>query len=188
MNTNKSRSWRGAVTGTSLALLVALGSAVGLYTPEARACDSCNDTLLHELTHERSGSLMSRDLLAAIDNQRGLPLESLDAGGTGSAASAAAAKLDPMFEGAEFIEVISRDQGLSIPATGFVPQDIEPDHTFNISLDEGQTYLGQGVMYDGFLANGGVPGPTLRVTEGDVVRITITNTGTVPHATRYRCT
>lgn len=165
-----------------MALLAALALGAGLYASQAMACEACNDSLMHELQHERSDTPMARDLLAALDNQRGLPLGQTDSGtGGGSASNPAKAKIDAMFEGADFIDIIERDEGLSIPPTSYVPQDVEPDHDFNISLDEGMTYLGQGVMYDGFLANGGTPGPTLRVTEGDIVRITISNTGTVPH-------
>lgn len=91
------------------------------------------------------------------------------------------ARFDDLFKGAEFIEIIKRDEGLAIPPTGFVPQDAEPDHHFTVTLDEGQIYIGQGVMYDGFLADGSVPGQTLRCTQGDIVKFTVKNTGTVPH-------
>jgi nitrite reductase (NO-forming) len=161
-------------------ILAALALGAGLFASQAMACDACNDSLMHELQHERSDTPMARDLLAALDNQRGLPLGQADANGS-AGNNPAKSKLDAMFEGAEFIDIIERDEGLSIPPTSYVPQDVAPDHHFTISLDEGQTYLGQGVMYDGFLTNGGTPGPTLRVTEGDIVRITIENTGTMPH-------
>ena len=177
MNTGaKHRIWRKA--GPTATVFAALALGAGLCASQAIACDACNDSLMHQLEHERSDSPMARDLLAARENQRGLPLGQADTGGGGNPAKA---KLDEMYEGADFIDIIERDESLSIPTTSYVPQDVEPDHDFHISLDEGQTYLGQGVMYDGFLANGGTPGPTLRVTEGDIVRITIANTGTVPH-------
>jgi len=170
----------GRKAGSAVTLLAALALGAGLFATQASACDSCNDSLMHQLHNERSDTPMARDVLAAVQNQRGLPLGP-SARGTGAASNPASARLDDIFEGAEFIEIIRRDEGLSIPATSFVPQDVEPDHHFTITLDEGQTYLGQGVMYDGFLANGGVPGPTLRVTEGDIVKFTVSNTGTVPH-------
>lgn len=170
---------RGA--GPGIALLAALALAAGLHTGSVQACDACNDSLMHQLKHERSDTPMARDLLAALDNQRGLPVAPLETGATTGASNPAEAAFDEMFEGADFIEIIERDENLSIPPTSYVPQDVEPDHDFNITLDEGMTYIGQGVMYDGFLANGSTPGPTLRVTEGDIVRITISNTGTVPH-------
>ncbi len=167
----------GRKAGSAIPLLAL---ALGLYASQAIACDSCNDTLMHQLQHERSDTPMARDLLAALENQRGLPFTQSTVGG-GGGSNPATAKLDDIFAGAEFIEIIERDEGLAIPSTSYVPQDVEPDHHFTVTLDEGQIYLGQGVMYDGFLANGGVPGPTLVVTEGDIVKFTVSNTGTVPH-------
>lgn len=103
--------------------------------------------------------------------------------------SASAGLLNPLpprptpdfFKGADFIEIIERDHGLSIPATSFVPQDVEVDKTFTIRLNEGKTYLGNGVVYDGFLTNDGVPGPTFVMDEGDIIEFVVINEGTVPH-------
>jgi len=82
----------------------------------------------------------------------------------------------------EFIEIIRRDENLpNTPATGYVPQDTEPDTTITITLDEGLAYLGNGVMYDGFRTSGSIPGPTIRVTEGDIVEMRVENTGSMPH-------
>ena len=88
---------------------------------------------------------------------------------------------DPAFRGVDFIEVITRDEALTVRPTGTVAQDATPDHTFDIRLHEGTAYIGQGVIYDGFLTNGSIPGPTLVVTEGDIVRLNIINDGAVPH-------
>jgi len=82
----------------------------------------------------------------------------------------------------DFIEIIRRDEGLpNTPPTGYVPDGVQPDTVFTIQLDEGLAYLGNGVMYDGFRTNGTIPGPTLRVTEGDIVEIRVENTGSMPH-------
>ncbi len=163
-------------------VVLAAGAAALLLSANALACPACNDSFMHEIQTERMDTVTGQDILAAVSNQRGLPLGAAD---SITAAQVAAARtergLDPIFEGAEFIEIIQRDEGLDIPATSFVPQDAEPDVEFTISLDEGQTYIGQGVIYDGFVSDGKVPGPTLRVTQGDIVRMTIVNTGTVPH-------
>lgn len=80
-----------------------------------------------------------------------------------------------------FIEIIERDYGLPIPATSFVPQDTKPDKTYTIELSEGKAYIGNGVIYDGFLTDGKVPGPLLEADEGDIVELIIKNKGTVPH-------
>lgn len=81
----------------------------------------------------------------------------------------------------QFIEIIERDYQLPFPATSYVPQDTKPDKSFTIELSEGKTYIGNGVVYDGFLTNGRVPGPLIVVDEGDIVEFTIKNTGTVAH-------
>ena len=80
-----------------------------------------------------------------------------------------------------FIEIIERDYGLPIPATSYVPQDTKPDKSFTIELSEGKTYIGNGVVYDGFLTNGTVPGPLIIVEEGDIVEMIVMNKGTIPH-------
>lgn len=80
-----------------------------------------------------------------------------------------------------FIEIIKRDNSLSIPPTSYVAQNLKPDVKFSIELSEGETYIGKGVMFKGFLVNGSVPGPTLIANEGDIVEFTVINKGTVPH-------
>ncbi|WP_018169334.1 plastocyanin/azurin family copper-binding protein [Thioalkalivibrio sp. ALMg9] len=100
-------------------------------------------------------------------------------------ASVAQASMGPdfseLFGNSDFIEIIERDEGLETRPTGYVSQEAEPDHVFRIDLDEGQVPIGQGVVYDGFLIDGKLPGPTLRVTEGDIVRMEISNSGDVMH-------
>ncbi len=85
------------------------------------------------------------------------------------------------WENDPFIEVIRRDYGLPIAPTSYVPQDTEPDKSFTIELNEGKAYIGNGVVYDGFLTNGTVPGPLIVVDEGDIVEFKVVNTGRVPH-------
>ncbi len=107
------------------------------------------------------------------------------AAGSASASAAATARpqvdLDEIFKNSDFIDIVNRDNALDTPATSYVPQDAEPDVSFTVVLDEGKTYIGQGVMYDGFLIDGSIPGQTIIVTEGDIVEMTIKNKGTVPH-------
>ncbi len=80
-----------------------------------------------------------------------------------------------------FIEIIERDYNLPFPATSYVPQYTKADKSFTIELSEGKTYIGNGVIYDGFLTNGKVPGPLIVVDEGDIVEFIVQNKGTVPH-------
>ncbi len=198
-------------TVSILAVLVALTAAA-----PARACDSCNYAMLHEMIHKRADTPLGRDILRAAETQRGLPLSGLsnvqhlseqmldsrahgpatgqapaaptaDANGHSMSAPAAAEAADPPATLAVSAphearqRIIDRDEALSIPPTSYVDQDIEADHHFTIRLDEGKTYIGNSVVYEGFLIDGKVPGPTLVVTEGDVVEFTVINEGAVPH-------
>lgn len=90
-------------------------------------------------------------------------------------------ELPAYFEGADFLDIIKRDYALPIPPNSTVPQDAPIDKSITIELHEGKTYLGNGVMYDGFLTNGKVPGPTIIVNEGDIVEFNVVNNGMVPH-------
>ncbi|MFO7997811.1 MAG: multicopper oxidase domain-containing protein [Bacteroidales bacterium] len=82
---------------------------------------------------------------------------------------------------ADFIDIISRDNRLPIPATSFVPQNSQPDKRVRITLQEGDSYIGNNVMYKGFTTDNKIPGPTIIVDEGDIVAFTIVNDGDIPH-------
>lgn len=188
---------------------LAAGSLVLGAASSAGACDSCNYSMLDEMLKDRSGTAISRDILRAAENQRGMPF-----GNMSNVQAASERMLDmhahmnksaslAMADGATGPEavatpsngsngsngspedarqaVLDRDAGLSIPLTSYVDQDVEADHSFTIRLSEGKTYIGNGVMYDGFLMNDKIPGPTIVVTEGDVVEMTIKNEGMIPH-------
>lgn len=174
--------------------------------PVAWACTACNLTFADEIQTSRSGSLLARDLQRAATNQSGLPLDGYtsmppefwqtrtdredvpDSGVSRTSASEGAdattrrsAPLPAYLMNAAFPEVVARDHALSTRATSYVPQDAPVDKAFTITLHEGKTYIGNGVVYDGFLIDGKIPGPTLIVDEGDIVEITVVNNGTVPH-------
>ncbi len=68
-----------------------------------------------------------------------------------------------------------------MPDTGFVPPGTKVDKKFHITMTQGETFLGNGVMYKGFTIDGKLPGPTLIAEEGDVIEFTVENKGTVPH-------
>lgn len=82
---------------------------------------------------------------------------------------------------ADFIEIIERDYALKTTPYSTVPQDAPHDKSFTIRLHEGKTYIGNGVVYEGFLIDGKIPGPTLMVDEGDVVEFNVVNEGMIPH-------
>ena len=65
-----------------------------------------------------------------------------------------------------------------------------PDGTtvreFTIIADDRQTMeVSPGVFYNGWTFNGTIPGPTIRATEGDFVRIHFYNNGTKPHSMHF---
>ncbi|HEX2787414.1 MAG TPA: plastocyanin/azurin family copper-binding protein [Ignavibacteria bacterium] len=83
----------------------------------------------------------------------------------------------------QFIEIMNRDNSLSIPPSSYVPQNagIKPDASVTIELSEGDTYIGAGVLFKGFVINGSIPGPNIIVNEGDIVEFTVVNKGQIPH-------
>jgi len=174
------------------------------------ACEACNRLFLANLlSNQREGSLVSKELLATIAAQESyngknpewvsnlLASNNMIASGkvteisslempantvaskqqstnTNMAGNSAVPKVD-------FIEIIRRDERLPIPATGFVPQNTRPDKKVRITLQEGDSYIGNGVLYKGFTIDGKIPGPTIVVDEGDVVEFKIVNNGDIPH-------
>jgi nitrite reductase (NO-forming) len=109
------------------------------------------------------------------------PITAVPAAAGFQPANAPKAPMPEWMKTAEFSEIHQRDHALPLPATSTVPQDTKPDKKVSIELGEGEAYIGNGVMYDGFLTNGKVPGPTIIVDEGDVVEFTVVNKGTIPH-------
>ncbi len=85
------------------------------------------------------------------------------------------------YEQTEFIDIIARDNRLPIPPTSYVPQDTPSDVKVRITLQENDSYIGNGVMYKGFTIDNKIPGPTIIVNEGDIVEFTIVNDGILPH-------
>jgi nitrite reductase (NO-forming) len=147
---------------------------VMLGSRNANACPACNALYKMQIENDLKETMIGKELMAAMEAQKNLPLDFAEA--TRHLFTDASVQQDN-----DFIEIINRDAGLSIPQTSYVDQDIEPDVTVTITLDEGLAYLGNGVVYDGFRTNGQVPGPTIRVKQGDVVEMIVENTGTIPH-------
>lgn len=153
---------------------------IALFIPNrADACDWCNNEFFMELNTSRKGSLVSDELLASIKAQH--DFDALAADARNFAANTAADVAQSGNLDGEFIDIIQRDNRMQTRATSYVPQDTEPDKRFRITLAEGEVYIGNGVMYEGFTIDGGIPGPTITVTEGDIVEFTVVNAGMIPH-------
>jgi len=172
-NQHKMKFYSKLCTAAALMFIIALMAAV----ETTLACPACNALYKKQIEEDMSGTLIGKELMAAMEAQRYLPLDFDEATSHLFRGDRAAA----VSQDQDFIEIIQRDANLSIPATSFVDQDVEADISFTIELDEGLAYLGNGVVYDGFRTNGSIPGPTLRVTEGDIVEIIVQNNGSIPH-------
>lgn len=85
-------------------------------------------------------------------------------------------------------------------ANGFDPHDILTDwdggrverlpdgrrlRSYEIVALDREIEIAPGLIFPAWTYNGRVPGPTLRVTEGDLVRIVFTNSGTHPHTMHF---
>lgn len=157
MNTSSHRM--AAAWLQKIVLCLLLISAVPAF-----ACEYCNKKFANEITHgNRQNTIVAKEMLLAMNNQQ-----------------PAAAK-NTGTEKKEFIEIIQRDERLPIPATSYVPQNTAPTVKVAIELSEGEVYMGNGVMYNGFTTNGKIPGPTIIVEEGDIVEFSVINKGSVPH-------
>lgn len=194
--------------------LLTLTVSLWIGAATANACDACNISFTEEIKNDRAQTPAGRDILRAMENQRGLPLDGLGAkyylaadrtAETSSitadqpearpaptprfkSAEAPAVAAKPVsrpvpayFEDHPFIEIIERDYGLPIPPTSMVPQDAPVDKTVTIRLQEGKTYIGNNVVYDGFITDGKIPGPTIIVDQDDVVEFVVINEGRIPH-------
>ncbi|MBE0663569.1 MAG: multicopper oxidase domain-containing protein [Bacteroidales bacterium] len=174
------------------------------------ACEACNRLFLSRLLSEQQeGSLVSKQLLATItaqelavgnnpewvsnilaenlliasDYTESLSDLAINANPQEETVNAASppARQDRTNGDANFIDIVRRDARLSIPETSYVPQNTIPDKKVRITLEEGDSYIGNGIIYKGFTIDGKIPGPTIIVDEGDIVEFTIVNAGDIPH-------
>ncbi len=170
--TQKLFSFKLIPLGVLAFVLTGLFSLVFIET--ALACPACNALYKKQIEKDLSETIVGKELVAAMEAQKNLPLDYAEA--TRHLFTEMEQDSDP-----DFIEIIERDASLSIPPTSYVDQDVEADVSFTIDMDEGLAYLGNGVIYDGFRINKKIPGPTIRVTEGDIVEIIVQNNGSIPH-------
>lgn len=179
-----------------------LAGAFALYTSvlaqPAFACDACQRDFAHKVATGTSGSAHEEELMKLVKaSHRGLPEELFQV-------TAAASAKDSALTGAAYSRdlllpagTVSPKLGKSLvntgpateaessyaklPPTGYVAPGTKADRHFTITMGEGETFLGNGVAYKGFLIDGKIPGPTLIAEEGEVIEFTVDNKGTVPH-------
>ncbi len=157
-------------------ILLLIGFLSMIIVEKAIACPSCNALYKKQIEEDLSETLIGKELMSAMEAQKNLPLSFSEATRELFTEGNRDWNQDP-----DFIEIIRRDEALGIRPTSYVDQDVEADVTHTIRMEEGLAYLGNGVMYDGFRMNGTIPGPTLRVREGDIVEIVVENAGSIPH-------
>jgi nitrite reductase (NO-forming) len=190
-------------------LKFALAALVLLVTGanQSMACEACNRLFLAQLQGEqRAGSLVAKELLTTINAQQNIGRNNpaLIASGVSNNTLVAAntslqqnqqnqqtgnvTTVNPSSSpqsvstgNVDFIDIIRRDNSLPIPATSFVPQNTTPNKRVRITLEEGDSYIGNNVIYQGFTIDGKIPGPTIIVDEGDIVDFKVVNTGNIPH-------
>lgn len=161
-------------------IILAIG-CTGIYG-EITACPRCNTGFYDELNSTRENTLVAKELLGTINNYESAGSR-YSTGVNNSVVTMPKGNTQVQIpkEGGEFISIINRDKGLPLPPTSYVPQNTPPTKKVSIDLFEGETYLGNGVIYKGFVTNGTIPGPTIIVEEGDIVEFTVNNKGKVPH-------
>lgn len=148
-------------------------------TNETNSCPRCNLTYYDQLLKSGNTTLAGQELLNAIKNQGIDPKQYAETYTITEPPSAGS--FFQQQQNVDFLEIINRDNGLQLPPTSYVPQNIKPDTSVKIELYEAEYYIGKGVMYKGFVTNGTIPGPTIIVDEGDIVEFSIHNKGTIPH-------
>ncbi len=179
-----------------LALLLGFG-ALALAPLPASACDACAQAMALRLLAGNSPSAHAAEMKSLIANSEWdgrekmlNALAAVQAGAPGgvvvasaapaSVAAAVATKPAPATTH-PFQAVIDRDRALGIWQTSYVPQDTPADRQFTLTLEEGDVFLGNGVIYSGFTVNDSIPGPTLIADEGDVIEFVAQNKGGIPH-------
>lgn len=172
-------------------LVAGFGLAAALFiVPVTLACEACNSVMAKRLLGGNSPSVHAAELTALVKNSGwngaanllafagGAPFQSSAGGGGGAAAPAATPPVAPPHP---FQAVIDRDKKLPLWETSYVVPGTKPDKKFRLELNEGDVFIGNGVVYSGFTVNGTIPGPTLIAEEGDVIELTAVNNGGVPH-------
>lgn len=169
-----------AVIGFAAALLLA---------PVTHACEACNNLLARRLLGGTNPSAHAAELTALVKNSGwsgtdnllafagGAPLKLSADSGDGGGATPAVAPAAPH----PFQAVIDRDKKLAMWETSYVIPGTKPDRQFHLEMNEGDVFIGNGVVYSGFTVNGTIPGPTLVAEEGDVIEMTVVNKGGIPH-------
>jgi manganese oxidase len=56
---------------------------------------------------------------------------------------------------------------------------------FTLNVEEKVIEIAKGVKWNGWMYNGTIPGPVLRVTQGDTVKVTLNNGGKHPHSVHF---
>ncbi len=97
-----------------------------------------------------------------------------DPGAAGTVGEVTNGTIDPM----AFLEHFEYGKVSRLPSG-------QPLREFELHAIDKECEVAPGVFFPAWTYNGQVPGPTLRATEGDRVRVTFTNLGTHPHTVHF---
>lgn len=173
-------------------LIAAALLAPVLFAPVAvHACEKCAQAMALRLLASGTPSAHAPEMKQLIANSDWDGKEKLlqtiamvQSGSVGGTVPVAAVPAKPAATPAgahPFQGIIDRDRKLGIWETSYVPQDTPADKAHTLTLEEGDVFLGNGVIYSGFTVNESIPGPTIIVDEGDVLELTVQNKGGIPH-------
>jgi manganese oxidase len=121
----------------------------------------------------RAGRAMGQDHAGHQMEAGGGGASGTSHGGNGTAGDVDVSRFDPMRFLRDFDYGEVRQEG------GRTVREWE------ISAEEAEIEVAPGVMYPAWAYNGQVPGPTLRATEGDRLRVVFRNRGTHPHTIHF---
>lgn len=150
------------------------------------ACDACQKDFRDKIIAERSESIHAQELLKLVKQSDWSKTQPEFAASIRSGELASNPISPPVSDITETVKppkatTYAKAGPDGLPLTSYVEPGTKPDKKFTIEMTEGETFLGNGVVYKGFMINGNIPGPTLTMDEGDVIEFTVVNKGTVPH-------
>ena len=145
-----------------------------IHINNSYACESCQRNFEYELKQGTSNSAHAEEMLKLINKPN-----ILSASSSKNIQTASVSKNYPIFNTNK--KLVGKSTKDTLPPTSYVEPGTKPDKKVTIEMTEGETFIGNGVVYKGFFINGKVPGPTIKVVEGDVIEFTVVNNGKVPH-------
>jgi FtsP/CotA-like multicopper oxidase with cupredoxin domain len=145
---------------------------IGAGTAAVASIPVLHETVPHQDVHAQLAS-------AKEPGGRGAPGDK-SASHAGSANSGMVGTVDPAVNGFDPQAIVRDFDGGAVTREGG-----RTVRTFEIAAEDKEIEVGPGVKFDAWTYNGRVPGPTLRATEGDLVRVKFVNGSKHPHTIHF---